>query len=157
MEILRIGMAESNAVRAYIRTLRSERNLSQDVVADAIHVARRTYIAWEAGNTIKDIKAPALIRAIKFLGGAFDHLGSFENASEEQATQMARDWVRFTPEQQAQVTRIREKIEYVVAKGEDDPVKLGQVIQQLRADAQTDPAVLDMVMAYLDGRRSASQ
>lgn len=155
MNGLRVCVVESKAVRVYIRALRSERDFTQDAVADAIHVARRTYIAWEAGNAIKDIKAPVLIRAIKFLGGAFEHLGSFDDKTEAQITKMARDWVALSPAEQAEATRLRQKVEYVVAKGDDDPVRLGQVIQRLRADAQADPAVLDMVMAYLDGRRSS--
>lgn len=148
-------VSESDAVRSYIRTLRSEQSISQDTVADAIRMARRTYIAWEAGAGIKDIKAPALIRVIKFLGGAFEHLEELDTATDTRAEQMARDWVHLTPDQKTQFKRIQRKFRRVIELGEDDPNRLEQVVERLRADARADPALLDMVMAYLDGRRSS--
>lgn len=155
--MLRLGdeVSASDAVRVYIRTLRDAQEISQDTVADAIRMARRTYTAWEAGTEIKDIKAPALIRAIKFLDGAFDHLEELENATDDRAEQLARDWVRLTPEQRAQVGRMRTKFRRVIELGDNDPARLEQVVQRLRTDARTDPAVLDVVIAYLDGRRSS--
>jgi transcriptional regulator with XRE-family HTH domain len=155
--MLRLGdeVSASDAVRVYIRTLRDAQEISQDTVADAIRMARRTYTAWEAGTEIKDIKAPALIRAIKFLGGAFDHLEELENATDDHAEQLARDWIKLTPEQRVQVGRIHSKFRRVIELGDNDPARLEQVVQRLRNDARTDPAVLDVVIAYLDGRRSS--
>lgn len=146
-------VAGSDAIRAYIAALRLGQGYSQDVLADAIGMARRTYIAWETGET-KDIKAPPIIRAIKFLGGAFGHLAELDNATEEEAGQKARDWLRMTPAERAQVERIHTKLRRVIEIGDEDPERLEQVIERLRADARADPAVLDMVVAYLDGRRS---
>ena len=147
-------VSASDAVRVYIRTLRDVQEISQDTVADAIRMARRTYTAWEAGTEIKDIKAPALIRAIKFLGGAFNHLEALEDASDAQAEQIARNWLKLTPDQQMQVGRIQHKFQRAIELGEDDPARLEQVVERLRLDVRSDPVVLDVVMAWLDGRRS---
>ena len=143
----------SNAIRAYITTLRAEQKISQDKLAGAIGLAPRTYKAWEKG-TIKDMKVPLIIRAIRFLGGDFEHLGELDQVDTARAEQMARDWLALTKEQRAQAIRIQAKFQRVVELGEHDPVRLRQVVEQLRADAESDPAVLDAITAYLDGRRS---
>lgn len=155
MFTLETFVSESDAIRAYVERLRNGRSMSQELLAETIGMARRTYIAWETGET-KDIKAPALIRAIKVLGGAFTHLGLLEDAPEEKGRQIADEWLRLSPEQQAQVERIHSKFERVIALDDDDPVRLEQVIARVRSDARGDPAVLDVVIAYLDGRRSNS-
>lgn len=146
-------VASADTLRAYIAALRQGQGYSQDLVADSIGMARRTYIAWETGET-KDIKAPVIIRAIKFLGGAFKHLAELDEITEAEAEQKARDWLKLTPEQRAQEERIQAKFKRVIELGEQDPERLEQVIERLRSDAHADPAILDMVLAYLDGRRS---
>lgn len=147
------NVSESDALRAYIATLRSRRGLSQDALADAIGMGRRTYIAWETGET-KDIKTPLVIRAIKVLNGAFEHLGLLDNATEEDGRRIADEWAQLSPEQQIQMQRIQSKAQRIIELNEHDPARLEQVVARLREDASTDPAVLDMVLAYLDGRRS---
>lgn len=154
MTELEILVSDSDAIRAYVARLRSGSGLSQEALAETIGMARRTYIEWETGAT-KDIKAPALIRAIKALGGAFTHLGLLDDATEEKGRQIADEWLHLSPEQRMQVERIQSKFERVIALGDDDPARLEQVIERLRADARGDPAVLDIVIAYLDGRRSS--
>lgn len=146
-----LAMSVSGAIRVYIATLRDEQHISQDALADAIGMPPRTYKAWESGPT-EDIKAPYVIRAIKALGGAFEHLADLED--EDSAARLARDWVRLSPDQRQQVSQIQAKAQRVIELGEKDPAKLEQVIERLRADAQADPVVLDMVLVWLDGRRS---
>lgn len=148
------SVAGSDALRAYISTLRSVQGYSQDAVADSIGIARRTYIAWETGET-KDIKAPLIIRAIKLLGGAFGHLADLDEATEEEAERKAREWLKMTPEERAQVERIHAKFRRVIEIGDQDPERLEQVVEQIRADARADPAILDLVLAYMAGRRSS--
>ncbi|KAB8140739.1 helix-turn-helix transcriptional regulator [Chloroflexia bacterium SDU3-3] len=137
-------MAESDALRLYLITLRSRQNISQDKVADTIGMARRTYKAWELGET-KDIKVPWAVRAIKFLGGSLEHLGILDTVSEEEGEKLALDWLALPPDQRNPLPE----------QNHHDSVKLTHVIERLRADAQHDPSVLDMVIAYLDGRRSS--
>jgi DNA-binding XRE family transcriptional regulator len=148
-----ITMASADALRSYIVALRQGQGYSQDTVADRVGMARRTYIAWETGE-IKDIKAPVVIRAIKFLGGAFKHLAELDDVTEEEAAKKARDWLSLTSDQRAQEERIQAKFRRVIELGEQEPERLEQVIERLRSDARADPAILDVVMAYLDGRRS---
>jgi|SRR5688572_5351769 len=75
--MLHVGEAErgmsSDAMRAYVVTLRKGRGVSQDDLARKIGMAPRTYLAWETGE-IKDIKAPFLMRAISTLRGIPAHL-----------------------------------------------------------------------------------
>lgn len=144
---------EAAALRAYIAALRSEQHISQDDLAEAIGMPPRTYKAWESGPT-EDIKAPFAIRAIKFLGGALEHLADFDRLSPSDAEQLARDWLRLTPDQRRQAVRIQSKFRRVIELSEQDPTQMERVVTRLRADAQADPAVLDLVMAWLDGRRS---
>lgn len=148
------SMASADALRSYIAALRQEQGYSQNTVANSIGMAPRTYIAWETGET-QDIKAPVVIRAIKFLGGAFKHLAELDEASEEEAAQKARDWLKLTPEQRAQEERIQAKMRRVIELSDEDPERMEQVVARLRSDARADPAILDMVLAYLDGRRSS--
>lgn len=147
-------VSEADAIRAYISTLRAGRGMSQDALASQIGMAPRTYKAWETGET-KDIKIPRVLRAIRVLGGTFDHLEELDNATEDDAKRLAREWVQLTPEQQEQVTRLRSKVRRVIELSEQDPDRLEQVIERLRSDARADPAILDLVLAYIDGRRSA--
>lgn len=137
---MRLSVTEADAVRAYIRGLRSERDISQDIVAEAIHMPRRTYIAWEAGNTTKDIKAPALIRVVKFLGGNFNDLSELDTASEAEAEQMARKWVRLDIEQRAQA--IVEQ-----AQQENKVPDTLAFVRQLRADPD---ALRELIQAIKD-------
>lgn len=84
----------SDALRSYIRTLRQERKVSQGALAERIGVAPRTYKAWETGGT-KDIKAPFLVRAIRYLRGSFDQVAEIsDNATSEEGAQMALDWLK---------------------------------------------------------------
>lgn len=57
-------MAYSDALRGYLSHLREENKVSQKTLADAMGIARNTYIAWETGET-KDLKVPLMIRAMR--------------------------------------------------------------------------------------------
>lgn len=56
-----------DALRGFVIRLRDGRGVSQDKLADAIGMPRRTYIAWETGE-IKDLKAPPLLKILQELG-----------------------------------------------------------------------------------------
>jgi transcriptional regulator with XRE-family HTH domain len=151
----RLDVSDSDVIRAYIVALRTEQRVSQESVANAIGMAKRTYQAWENRQT-KDIKIPLAIRAVRFLGGSLEHLEEIDQATEAEAERTARDWLKLTPEQKNQASRIQAKFRRVIELGEQDSEKLEHVIERLRADARTDPALLDVIIAYLDGRRSRS-
>lgn len=87
-----MGLALSTtaeAIRAYIVELRRERHVTIDALADAIDMPRRTYIEWEQGRT-KDIKAPFVIRAIRFLHGSIAHLEQLDKLTAAEASELAR-------------------------------------------------------------------
>lgn len=152
METLDSAMAYSDALRGYIVELRTQQGVSQKTLAEAMGIARNTYIAWETGET-KDIKTPLVVRAIKYLGGLLDHLALLESA-EEQGRTVAREWLALSPEERQQLARVESKLRRVIELSDKDPDRLEQVIERLRSDARADPAILDLVMAYIDGRRS---
>lgn len=153
METLESTMAYSDALRGYIIELRTRQGVSQKALAEAMGIARNTYIAWETGET-KDIKTPLVVRAIRYLGGLLDHLALLDSA-EDQGRTVAREWLALSPEERQQMARIESKLRRVIALGEEDPERLEQVVERLRADARADPTILDLVLAYIDGRRSA--
>jgi transcriptional regulator with XRE-family HTH domain len=148
------AMAYAEALRGFISHLRKEQDVSQRALAEAIGVARGTYIAWETGET-KDLKVPLMVRALRFFGVPLDHLEGLATVdTEEEGRELADKWLKLSPEERAQQERIHTKFRRVVELGDKDPEKLEQVVERLRADARADPAILDMVMGYLDGRRS---
>jgi len=147
-------MAYSEALRGFISHLRKEQKISQKALAEAIGIARGTYIAWETGET-KDLKVPLMVRALQFFGVPLERLEAIGEAeTEDEGRQIADDWLKMPPDERAQAERIRTKFRAIVEIGEQDPERLEQVIERLRADARGDPAILDMVLAYMDGRRT---
>ena len=152
MLLMRRAVSDSDVLRAYIVTLRTEQHIGQKEVASAIPMPLRTYQAWENSQT-KDIKLPRAVRAIQYLGGLLDHLGDLK--SEEDARRIAREWAHLSQEQREAAGRVHSKLRRVIALGEQDPAQLESVIERLRSDARADPQVLDAVLVWLDGRRSA--
>ena len=147
-------MSYADALRGYISHLREENKVSQKTLAEAMGIARNTYIAWETGET-KDLKVPLMIRAMRFFRVPLEHLEELADAeTEDQGRQIADTWLKMTPEQQAQVSRMQTKLGRIIELGEQDPARLEQAVERLRADAQADPVILDLVMVWLDGRRS---
>ncbi len=88
------GMAMSaDALRGYIKALRSERGVTQPELAQRIGMPLTTYKDWERGIT-KDIKTPYLIRAVQFLRGSFDHIaGMGDTATSADGVNLARELV----------------------------------------------------------------
>jgi len=120
-------MAYSDALRGYLSHLREENKVSQKTLADAMGIARNTYIAWETGET-KDLKVPLMIRAMRFLHVPLEHLDELADAeTEEQGRAIAESWLKMTPEQQAQVDRMQVKLGRIIELGEQDPAKLEQI------------------------------
>lgn len=147
-------MAYSEALRGFIAHLRRESKVSQQALADEIGVARNTYIAWERGGT-KDLKVPLMIKALRFFGVPLEHLEALGQVdTEEEGQQLAAAWLRLTPDERAQEARIHAKFRRMIELADDDPKRMEQVIERMRTDARADPAILDVIEAYLDGRRS---
>lgn len=82
----------ADALRAYLRTLRDGRDLTQEQVAQAIGLAYRSYVDWELGTT-KELKGTFLIRIVQLLRGSWDHAQRLAkpSATIEQARDMALD------------------------------------------------------------------
>lgn len=147
-------MSYADALRGYVSHLREGNKVSQRTLADAMEIARNTYISWKTGET-KDLKYPLLMRALRFFGVPAEHLSKLADLeTEEEGRQLADSWLVMSPEQRQQVERIQTKLDRVIALSEHDPERLEVVIARLRNDALSDPAILDLVMAWLDGRRS---
>lgn len=151
------------ATGSYIRTLRVELRLTQEVVieraAEQLHgrkIDSTTLWRIETGQkrTRSDILA-AVVAAVQ--GDSEDVAKLMRNPDATIADGRQAALARLTPEQETQVSRMQTKLRRVIELADTDPVKLEHVIEQLRADAQADPAILDMVMAYLDGRRSSTR
>jgi len=153
--MIEIGaMAYADALRGYITRLREKQGVSQRALAEAMGVARNTYLLWETGDT-KDLKTPLVVRALRFLGVPLDQLEQLVGAeTEEEGQQLADSWIESTKEGRTKLARIEDKFRRVIELSDEEPERVRQVIERLRADARSDPAILDIVMAYLDGRRS---
>ena len=151
----------ADAMRAYIRRRRDLLGYTQEGLAKAIGVPYPTYRDFESGAT-RELKASLFARVVEILNIPIEHIKKLgKEISLDEAGQLATDVLsqedyelKLTPEQRTQVNRIQAKLWRVTELGEQDPEKLEHVIERLRADAHADPALLDLVMAYLDGRRS---
>lgn len=83
----------ANALRGYIKTLRTERGVTQAEIADRIGMPLPTYKDWERGVT-KDIKTPYLVRAVHFLRGSLEQIASISDAATtEDGADLARQLI----------------------------------------------------------------
>lgn len=148
------AMGASDPLRAYIITLRKLQGFSQGDAAALAGVARRTWIAWESGEIV-DIKVSTARRAIEALGGSFSHLDLLgDDATVEEAISLAQKWLDLAPELRAELSDAGSKLARIAALSRENPDKLEQVIAELRLDARVDPQLLDLLTAFLAGRRS---
>lgn len=100
------GYVSADALRGYITTLRNGRNFTQQQLADAIRMAKRTYISWETGHT-KDIKTPYLLRALKVLNGSVDQVAELvDSSTKADGEGLAKDWLAQNP----QILRLAEEV-----------------------------------------------
>jgi hypothetical protein len=94
MVTTREGAVSADAIRAYIRTLRLEQQISQ--------LSRRAYLDWETGKS-KEAKTSPLLRAVRFLSGSPDDLAAFEDSTTpEEAAKVAHS--RLNAAQQRAIT-----------------------------------------------------
>lgn len=140
-------------LRAYVIALRKAAGLSQEAVAKDLGLTRGAYIKWETGET-QDIKLSSARRLLRLLGGALEHLDDLEFMNVEQARELAERW-RSTPEDEKPAAlRAQAKLRRVIELSDDDPISFERLIEQLRDDSRADPALLDAISGYLDGRRA---
>lgn len=116
--IMTTAEVTSQAVRAYIVGLRKSQGITIDAVVEAIRMPRRTYIAWEQGET-KDIKAPFAIRAVKFLKGSLKVLEDIDQLTPEQVAKLATQPADMTDEELDKTIELFESLQ-------DDPSALGR-------------------------------
>jgi transcriptional regulator with XRE-family HTH domain len=144
----------NDPLRSYVITLRKGQKLSQEDVAEKLGKGRRTYIAWETGET-KDLKLPVARSLVRILDGAFEHLGMMDELSADEARELAEHWLKMSPGERGAARTSASKLRRVVELAADDPQRLDDVIRQLRNDARADPAVLDLIAGYLAGLRAS--
>lgn len=79
-----------NGVRAYLRTLRKGRKMSQEGLARAMGFTKRALQDWEGGQT-DELKTSFLVRALEVLQGSFDDIRSLvlDNASVAEGRRVA--------------------------------------------------------------------
>ncbi len=74
-----------------IRRLRKEQDMTQEQLAEKLHVSRQTISKWEKGLSIPD--ADMLLRLVDALNSSIDELvGSADSASEEKSRKNSEDW-----------------------------------------------------------------
>lgn len=108
--------ATAEALRAYIVGLRKSRGVTIDAVVEAIRMPRRTYIAWEQGET-RDIKTPFALRAVRFLQGSIKVLEQLDQLTPEQAATLAEQATELSDDELDKTIKLYESLQ-------DDPRKL---------------------------------
>lgn len=108
----------AEALRAYIVGLRKRQGITIDAIVEAIRMPRRTYIAWEQGET-KDIKTPFALRAVRFLGGSVKVLEDLDQMTPQQAAALAADATELSDEDLERTIKLYESLQ-------DDPAVLGR-------------------------------
>lgn len=142
-------------MRAYIRRRRGLMGYTQESLAEAIGAPYPTYRDFESGATY-EIRAGLFARLVDVLNIPLDHIRKLSRGiSVDEASDLALEWLK--QEQALQVQQFQGKLRRVIELGEQDPERMERVIERLRSDARADPEVLDLVMAYLDGRRSSRE
>jgi transcriptional regulator with XRE-family HTH domain len=84
-------MESMDALRAYIREIRIGRKVTQDELAEAMGLSRRTLIDWEMGRT-EEVKSVPLFRAISYLGASAGdvHYLALAGSNAEEGRKMAQ-------------------------------------------------------------------
>src|SRR5436305_346224 len=109
------------AVTAYLREIRSQKDISQKALADAMGLSLRQTNRWETEGT-EGIKADALMRAVSFLGASIQHVMTLfarEDATAEDGQRLALEWL--TEEQNERINRMV-----------DTPAKAEAVLQAIQ-------------------------
>lgn len=148
------GAMFADPLRAYVITLRKGQRITQAALAKKIGMGERTYVSWERGTTksIKDQFARALITAV---GGSLEHQSLLDQMSPEEGQQLAREWLATSAEDRQAAQESASKLQRIIALDTSDPQGLEDIIQQIRADARSDPTFLIWLEGYLSGRRGA--
>ena len=83
-------MAANENISNRIRALRTDRNLSQQQLADLLYVTRATVANWESGNRVPDINT--LLRLSKVLNvGIYDLIDELEDRDEPPTAILVED------------------------------------------------------------------
>lgn len=143
----------TDPLRAYFVTLRKGRRVSQESLADQIGMGRRTYVAWERGET-KSLKAQYAQAMIRVLGGAREHLDQIGRMTPSEAKELAESWLTLSQTERAQLNDSAHKLRRVIELAEDDPARLEEVIRQVQRIARDDAEFLTWLSGYLAGRES---
>ena len=135
---------DTDPLRAYIKTLRKGRHISQEHLADQVGMGRRTYVAWERGET-KTLKSHYAQAMIRTLSGAPEHLDQLDRLSADAARDLAAAWLAAPTAAPSIPSRSRRVIELA----DNEPPQLEEVIAELRRQAQSDPAILSWIAGFL--------
>jgi transcriptional regulator with XRE-family HTH domain len=145
-----VAAAANDPLRAYVVALREGRNFTQNAVADGTDVKRRTYIAWENGET-KKLDLDVARDVVAFLGGAWEHLKDIHLKTAEEARAMAEHWLGLSDEERELATSAAQKLHRLVALADDDPAQLESLLRDIRDRARNDPQLMDLLSGFLAG------
>lgn len=143
------------AVATYFRVLREGRSYTRAKLAAELGVSEMTI--WrleEEGQEPKAAFLTGLIRTLQARWQDIEHLFRAD-ATPEDGHRLAQEWLQVPPEEQVQYERIRHNLDLVRDHVGNDPVRLQELIEQLRQMTRYDPAVIDLIEGILIGRRSS--
>ena len=123
------------AAMIYLKTLREARDLSQDVVAQAIGASKRQVGAWERGHA--DPASSSLAAYVRFVHASAEHVVSLlvnETATTEDGVQLASQWLEQSEQRHLGALdstsiddQLHELLDVLRAFG-SDPRRLAQVL-----------------------------
>lgn len=143
-----------SAISTYLRVLREEQKLTQAKAAAQAGVSSKTLERWERG--VNEPSVSSLAQLIPILQGSIEdalHLLVNPHATAVDGEHVARQWL-----QQAQRQQTTDKAKNITSPRSItsvDQTQLEKVIERLRAESLSDPALPDVIMAFLEGRRSS--
>lgn len=136
------------AVSAYLRVLRDGRNLTQGEAADLAGISSKTIERWEAGKKRPTIATlEPLVLALQGSVSEVLVLLANSNATVEDATRRAREWLKLTPEQRASLEAQR-----ALQVVSDEELAAAMMLYQR---LQANPRLLDRWLVYGEGLADA--
>lgn len=134
------------AAGVYLATIRHERGLTQQDVADKLQVDIKSIRNWEHGK--KEPSSLSLAGFIALIEGNPEDVQALmidDRASPELGRKKAQDWLRRDPTLEKEIDRLFANA---------DPLALRQMLSDLAGEHERDPGVIDRVRAWLEGWRN---
>lgn len=157
----RKGTSNKQAVGAYLRQLRDRRGYTQAQVRDFVEALGNwpldlsTLTRVESGQSFAG--GELIVALLNVLNGSVRDVFRLQrnlDATKADGIQAANSWADKTLELDNEARRAPSLLSQIIELSDDDPEKMRQVIESLRADSRADPHLLDQVQTFLAGRRS---